>query len=69
MQMLPERLLRAIDDPDMFGCSGETEPTPAHFWKSLRTCPTNMTCVVSVRQTSLLASFFDAAFSYVETGY
>ncbi len=35
-----------VDDLDMFGCSGELNPSPERFWRSLRQCPTNMTCIV-----------------------
>ncbi|GFH22436.1 uncharacterized protein HaLaN_19904, partial [Haematococcus lacustris] len=39
-----ETALIVADDQDMFGCAGEPDPRPAQFWRSLRTCPDNMTC-------------------------
>jgi hypothetical protein len=52
-QVVMESQLRAIDDPDMFGCAGEPDPRPSQFWRSLRTCPDGMTCVVGDKQCML----------------
>lgn len=35
-----------VDSLDMYGCTGETDASPARFWNSLRECPTNFTCEV-----------------------